>query len=159
MATLHLMLGLPCSGKTTLAKRIEQERSCLRLTPDEWIQRLFGADVAVDVLDAARDPMEALLWEVAAKVLQMGGDVILDFGFWTRVERDAFRERAAALGSQCVLHFADVSEEELLRRLRERNANLPPGCFRIDEGRIKDWIKLFEEPSPDELSLGRLPKS
>src|SRR5205085_1291074 len=144
MATLHLMVGLPCSGKTTLARRIEQERMCLRLTPDEWIQRLFGADVAVDVLDAARNPMEALLWEVAAKVLRMGGDVILDFGFWTRAERDAFRERAAALGAQCVVHFANLSENELLRRLRERNANLPPGCFQIDEERIKDWIKLFQ---------------
>ena len=36
MATLHLMVGLPCSGKTTLAKQLEQERSALRLTPDEW---------------------------------------------------------------------------------------------------------------------------
>ena len=36
VATLHLMVGLPCSGKTTLAKQLEQERSALRLTPDEW---------------------------------------------------------------------------------------------------------------------------
>jgi predicted kinase len=159
MATLHLMVGVPCSGKTTLARRIEQERACLRLTPDEWIERLFGGDARLDVLDAARDPMEALLWEVAAKVLQMGGDVILDFGFWTRAERDASRARAAGLGARCVIHFADVSEGDLLRRLRERNANPPPGSFRIDEERIKDWIKLFEPPSPNELSLGRLPKS
>lgn len=151
MATLHLMVGLPCSGKTTLAKRIEQERACLRLTPDEWIQRLFGADVRLDVLDAARDPMEALLWEVAAKVLQMGGDVILDFGFWTRAERDAFRERAAALGAGCVVHFSDVSQDELLQRLRARNAKLPPGCFRIDEERAKGWTKLFEPPTRGEL--------
>src|SRR5438046_175202 len=152
MATLHLMVGLPCSGKTTLAKRIEQERACLRLTPDEWIQRLFGVDVRLDVLDAARDPIEALLCEVAAKVLQMGGDVILDFGFWTRAERDAFREHAAELGAQCVIHYADVPEGELWRRLRERNANLPAGCFRIDEKRVSDWAKLFEPPADDELS-------
>jgi len=30
------MCGLPCSGKTTLANQIEQERSALRLTLDEW---------------------------------------------------------------------------------------------------------------------------
>src|ERR1700722_18349169 len=99
MATLHLIVGLPCAGKTTLAKRIEQEQLCLRLTPDEWIQRLFASDVNRELLDAARDPMEAMLWDVAAKVLQMGGNVILDFGFWARAERDAFRQRAARLGA------------------------------------------------------------
>jgi predicted kinase len=146
------MVGLPCSGKTTLARRIEQEQSCLRLTPDEWIQRLFGADVDTKTLDAARDPMEALLWEVAAKILQMGGDVILDFGFWSRAERDAFRRWAAELGATCVVHHASASEAELLRRLRERNANAPPGCFRVDEERLKEWIKLFEPPTEAELS-------
>jgi predicted kinase len=35
MVTLHLMVGLPCSGKTTLARTLEHERSALRLTPDE----------------------------------------------------------------------------------------------------------------------------
>ena len=44
MATLHLMVGLPCSGKTTLAQKLERERSALRLTPDEWQVPLFGQD-------------------------------------------------------------------------------------------------------------------
>jgi hypothetical protein len=35
MATLHLMCGLPGSGKTTLAERIERESNALRLSP-EW---------------------------------------------------------------------------------------------------------------------------
>lgn len=42
MATLHLMVGLPCLGKTTLARTLEREQSALRLTPDEWHIRLFG---------------------------------------------------------------------------------------------------------------------
>lgn len=37
MPTLFLMCGLPGSGKTTLAKQLERERSALRLTPDEWL--------------------------------------------------------------------------------------------------------------------------
>ncbi|MFZ0544969.1 MAG: AAA family ATPase [Candidatus Promineifilaceae bacterium] len=41
MATLILICGLPGSGKTTLARQIEQSRSALRLCPDEWIARLL----------------------------------------------------------------------------------------------------------------------
>jgi hypothetical protein len=33
VATLHLMVELPCSGKTRLARRLEVERSALRLVP------------------------------------------------------------------------------------------------------------------------------
>jgi predicted kinase len=38
------MVGLPCSGKTTLAHKLEREQSALRLTPDEWQIDLFGQD-------------------------------------------------------------------------------------------------------------------
>src|SRR5690242_19062107 len=41
VATLHLIVGLPCSGKTTLARQLERQYSALRLTPDEWHIRLF----------------------------------------------------------------------------------------------------------------------
>src|SRR6266576_1103308 len=91
IATLHLMCGLPCAGKTTLAKQIEHERRALRLTPDEWITRLFGADLSVEALDAARDPVERMLWDLAARILSLGVDVILEFGFWSRSEREEFR--------------------------------------------------------------------
>jgi predicted kinase len=33
--TLFLTVGLPCTGKTTVARRIETERGALRLTKDE----------------------------------------------------------------------------------------------------------------------------
>lgn len=44
MTTLQLMAGLPCSGKTTLARQLEQEYSALRLKPDEWRTCVFGYD-------------------------------------------------------------------------------------------------------------------
>jgi predicted kinase len=145
------MCGLPCAGKTTLAKQIEHERSALRLTPDEWITRLFGVDLTLEALDAARDPVEAVLWDLAARVLVLGVDVVLDFGFWSRTERDDFRSRAAQLGARSELHFLDVPEEELLTRLAARNAQLPSGTFWIDEARLTLWSRAFEPPTVDEL--------
>jgi predicted kinase len=145
------MCGLPCAGKTTLAKQIEHERSALRLTPDEWITNLFGADLSLAALDAARDPVESVLWDLAARILVLDVDVVLDFGFWSRTERDDFRARAARLGARSELHFLDVPEEELLARLATRNAQLPPGTFRIDAARLTLWSNWFEPPTMDEL--------
>ena len=64
--TLHLIVGLPGSGKTTLARSLEREHDALRLCPDEWIARLYGNSPSQPVLDGARDPMEQLQWTVAA---------------------------------------------------------------------------------------------
>jgi hypothetical protein len=134
-----------------LARRIEQERSALRLTPDEWIARLFGSDISEPALDAVRDPVESVLWDLAARVLALDVDVILDFGFWSRAEREDFRSRAAQLGARSELHFLNVSEEVLLARLAVRNIQLLPGTFYIDANQLRKWARIFEAPAEDEL--------
>jgi predicted kinase len=54
---LILICGLPGAGKTTLARRLEQELPAIRLSPDEWI-----ADLGVDFYNEAfRDRLERRL--------------------------------------------------------------------------------------------------
>ncbi len=152
MATLHLMVGLPCSGKTTLAKQLEHERSALRLTPDEWHVRLFGQDAEDPEHDARHSLIEAMLWKIASRALELGTNVILDFGFWAREEREAYRARAKQLGASSEVHFLDVSEDELLRRLAARNSQPSQTSFYITEAMMKPWFALFQRPTPDELA-------
>lgn len=151
MATLHLICGLPCAGKTSFARQLEQTYAALRLTPDEWHLPLFGADLEDAAHDSRHMRIESLLWGVAARVLTLGVDVILDFGFWSRVEREEYRGRAAELGAGSELHYLHVPDEVLLARLAARNAQLPAGAFWIPEAMLKSWMQLFEAPTPDEL--------
>lgn len=158
MATLHLMVGLPCSGKTTLARELETRHNALRLTLDEWHIRLFGHDFGEDMSvsdqtehDVRHETVESLMWDVASRVLILGVDVILDFGCWVRSQRDEFRSKAHGLGADFRIHFNDVSEEVLLERLKIRNAQLPESTFYIPEGKLKEWMQLFEPPAQDEL--------
>jgi len=151
MATLHLMVGLPCSGKTTRARKLEIERSALRLTPDEWQLRLFGQDAEEPEHDARHTLIETLLWEMASRALTLGTNVILDYGFWAREEREDFRSRARQLGASSEVHFLDVPPEELFRRLAQRNAQRSSTSFYIPEEMMRPWIALFQKPTPDEL--------
>jgi predicted kinase len=151
MATLHLMVGLPCSGKTTLALTLEREHSAIRLTVDEWHLRLFGQDAEDPEHDARHSLIESLLWELASRALALGTNVILDFGFWAREEREDYRSRAKALGASSEVHFLDVPHDELLQRLAQRNARPSASSFRIPEEMMKPWFALFQRPTPDEL--------
>lgn len=152
-STLLLICGLPGAGRTTLEKRLEGDRRALRFTPDEWIARLLPEPFDRVELDRLRDPMEALLWDVAAQVLGFDVDVTLDFGFWARAEREDYRARAAALGAHSEVCFLDTPREELRRRLSLRNAALPAGTFCVEEADLDAWFGVFEPPTPDELRV------
>ena len=151
MATLHLMVGLPCSGKSTLAQTLEHELPALRLTVDEWHIRLFGQDAEEPEHDARHSLIEALLWNIASSALELGMNVILDFGFWAREEREEYRLRAKQLGASSEVHYLDVPEDELLRRLAVRNSQPSQESFLISEEAMKPWIASFQKPTPDEL--------
>jgi predicted kinase len=88
----------------------------------------------------------------AARALQLGNNVILDFGFWGKSEREEYRTRAARVGANTVIHFLNVPEEELLARLEVRNANLPAGTFQIPTSKLLEWMQIFQAPSEDELT-------
>lgn len=150
MPTLHLMIGLPASGKTTRAKQLAEAHGAIRLTPDEWHLRLFGDDVGDPDHDRRHDAVESIMWDVGRRALECGVSVVIDFGLWALEQRDAFRGRAEALGVPCVLHVMDVSEPELYRRLHERNAAAPPGTFRIPDEEMAKYIAAYQPPLPDE---------
>ena len=145
------MVGLPCSGKTTLAQKLEYEQSALRLTPDEWQVCLFGQDAEEPEHDARHTLIEMMLWKVASRALELGTNVILDFGFWAREEREDYRARAKNLGASSEVHFLDVPADELMRRLKARNSQSSPASFYIPEEMMKPWIVFFQRPTPDEL--------
>ena len=158
MATLHLIVGLPCSGKTSLARQLETEYSALRLTTDEWHIRLFGHDFADNMTeseeaehDSRHESVESIMWDVAARVLVLGVDVILDFGCWVRSQRDEFRSRAENLGADFKIHFVDAPEGVLFERLKARNDMQAEGTFFIPEAKLREWIEIFEPPSSEEL--------
>ena len=98
MATLHLIVGLPCSCKSTLARQLETKYSALRFTTDEWHIRLFGHDYWDNMTEAdeaahnsRHESVESIMWYVAPRVLVLGVDVILDFGCWVRSQETNFR--------------------------------------------------------------------
>ena len=119
MATLYLMVGLPCSGKKRLRTSLNVNNRRLRLTPDEWQIRLFGQDAEEPEHNARHSLIEAMLWNIASRALELGTNVILDFGFWAREEREHYRSPARRVGASSEVHYLDVSEDEPSRRLEK----------------------------------------
>jgi predicted kinase len=147
--TLHLTCGLPGSGKSTLARRLAVERDAQRFTKDEQVLAL-GGDLYDEQL---RLRVEAQLIEQAFELLSAGRSCILDFGLWSREERDALRLRARAQGVRVELHVLDVELDELARRIAKRSADAPHTTAEISAQQLAVWAASFETPSDAERRL------
>lgn len=127
-----------------------RNRPALRLCPDRWISVLLG-----DIPDDAerhrlRDPVEALQWTVAEGLFAQGIDVVLEWGLWSRAERDDLRQRAARLGHRSETIYLLPDRAELWTRLKARNRNLPADTFSVSREEFSACWTSFQPPTPDE---------
>lgn len=151
-AELHLISGMAGAGKTTLAKRIEQESGAIRLSPDEWLVTLMQDPADRAEMDRLREPVEKLQWELAQRLLGEGLIVVLENGFWRRDERLEYCREAQAIGAMVTLYFLDPSKRELLRRIEKRNPQLQAQALRISETELNTWLGWLERPDEEELA-------
>ena len=149
MATAHLMHGYLGAGKTTFARRLEQELPAIRFSHDEWMTRLYGDNPPVEQFADFYWRVHEQVEKIWPRCLELGVDVVLDFGFWTRQSRDDTRAKIAAVGAQARLYRLTCSEDEAWRRVEKRNIDLQ-GSFVIDRNAFDLLKKRFEPLDPDE---------
>ncbi|NYJ07928.1 AAA family ATPase [Petropleomorpha daqingensis] len=145
--TLFLTVGLPSTGKTTAARRIEVEQQALRLTKDEWVKALYGDENP----PSAQDVIEGRLVEIGLRALELGIDVVLDYGLWSRDERSALRQAAADRGARVELHYFELGPAEQRRRLDRRQAEAPHTTWPMSDEELAAWAARFEIPTSGEL--------
>ena len=145
---MFLLVGLPGAGKTTVAKRLSVEHAALRLTPDEWMNPLFGEPDA----GGKRDVLEGRLLTVALQVLRLGVGVVLDFGCWSRDERSALRWLTEQVGASFSLVYLPVEPAVQWQRIASRQPSLPEDTFSVTRADLGRWRRLFEAPEADELA-------
>ncbi len=150
-ARLILICGLPGSGKTTLAKRLESSLSAIRLSADDWM------DVLAANLwnEEARARVEALQWVFGQRLLSLGNVVIIEWGTWSRSERDVLRTQARILGATVELHHTTAPRDILLERIQRRALEDPP----ITREQLSQWVQAFEVPTAEEMALYEKPLS
>ncbi|MGC5165930.1 ATP-binding protein [Luteimicrobium sp. DT211] len=144
--TLFLTVGLPGTGKTTEARRIEVEHQALRLTKDEWVRALYGLANP----PSASDVIEGRLIEIGLRALELGVNVVIDFGLWGRDERSALRQAAADRGAAVEMRYFELSPTEQRRRLDRRQAEEPHTTWPLSDEELAEWAAIISVPTAGE---------
>src|SRR5262245_61786802 len=142
--TLFLTVGLPSTGKTTAARRIEIEHRALRLTKDEWVKALYGHENP----PSAQDVIEGRLIQTGLRALALGNNVVIDFGLWSRDERSALRQAGAELGAMVELRYFELPAAEQRRRLDRRQTEAPHTTWPMSDEELARWAATFDVPTP-----------
>lgn len=145
---LVVVTGLPGSGKTTLATALAASMPACRMCPDDWMMAS-----GIDLWDEqARARIEALQLGLSLDLLRAGTNVVIEWGVWTRDERDALRDAARSIGSPVELRYVFAEADELWRRIVARDLEGRWGSRSIRRDELDAWVGLYHPPTEDELA-------
>lgn len=148
MAKVVALCGKICSRKSTLAGRLRGELPAVVLNSDELTLAIpFEHNVLYPIV-------REYLLNKAVEIVRAGANVVLDFGFWSRKDREDAKAFFAAANIPLEWRYLAVTDEQWQDFIARRNLDVLNGrtdVYPVDEGLVEKCLSLFEEPLPEEL--------
>ena len=91
MAKVFILCGKICSGKSTYSQKLRKDKKAVILSVDDITLTLLGQNGG-NTLDVYVEKLEQYFFQKSVEIVETGINVILDWGFWTKAERDFAKE-------------------------------------------------------------------
>lgn len=150
-----LLCGKIASGKSYYAEALLQDGHTVLLSQDDFVDQL-GLDYFDDLHSSLIPKLQDCLYELAADISRCGANVVLDFGFWNKRERQYVSEVFRNMRITPHWCYIDVSDEAWAQNIADRNREvIAAGCaeFQIDAAKMQEINAEFEVPARDEMDI------
>ena len=151
MAKVYLICGKLCCGKTTYSRKICAENDAVLLSVDEMILNVFGQSCG-EKHDKYVNNTKKYLLNKSLELIDKNINIVLDWGFWTRKEREFIKDFYKSHGIDCELHYIDISDDVWKARIEQRNKSVltdVTSAYYVDENLLARFNSIFEMPSED----------
>lgn len=156
MSKIIAICGKICSGKTYYANQIKEKENAIILSTDEVTYDLIDNEQG-EFYDKLCPKVNAYLMKKSVELVNIGCNVILDWGFWTKKQRNEVTEYFKSKNINVEWHYIDIENDLWEENINERNRNVKSGNsgsdFYVDEGLKKKTLDKFEEPSKGEMDV------
>ena len=156
MSKVYLICGRICSGKTTYAKKFCEDKNAILLSVDEIMISLFDQCCGPKLHMEYDRRIKAFLFNKSLEILETGVDVVLDWGLWTREERDFAKNFYKTRSIDCELHYIEVSDEVWEQQLNKRNNDVLENktkAYYMELSRALEFASKFQKPEADEVDV------
>lgn len=154
MSKVILICGKIASGKTYYANYLKEKENAVILSTDEVTYDLTNNEQG-EGYDAFAIRVNNYLRKKALEIVKCGCNVILDWGFWTKDDRDKITNYFKENNVEISWHYIDVDDKTWHRNIEERNKLVEEGkggsSFYVDEGLLNKLLTMFEEPEKGEM--------
>jgi len=148
--------GKICSGKSHYVRQIKEQENAVILSIDEATYELIDNKQG-EFYNVFAERVNKYLMKKAVEIVKAGCNVILDWGFWTKAER---QETTKYFNQFCIdveWHYVDIEQSRWERLIEERNNKIKNGNggsdFYVDEGLLNKMLLKFEEPTRKEIDV------
>lgn len=156
MGKIIAICGKICSGKTYYANKLMKKENSVILSCDELTSTLFDNN-----LGERHDEMSGRIWKYLLKksvdIAKTNTNVILDWGFWSKKDREYISEYFKEKGIQIEWHYIDIDKNSWQKNIEERNHRVLLGkgeCnYYLDDGLMKKLLSKWEEPQRKEIDV------
>ena len=155
MPKVYLICGKICCGKTTYAQKLRNKNNAVLLSVDEITLALFGQHCG-DKHDEYVERTEKYLLNKSMELIDKNINVVLDWGFWTKAERESVKGFYKSRNIEYELHYIDISDETWKYRLHKRNNAVladETSAYYVDDNLATKFALIFEVPSEDEIDV------
>lgn len=155
MAKVILICGKICCGKTTYSETVREKENAVILSVDEIMLSIFGQH-AGEKHDEYANNTQKYLFDKSIEFVNAGVNVILDWGFWTKANREKARDFYKTRGIETQMHYIDICDAVWKQRLDYRNQKVEQGladAYFVDENLAKKFASIFEAPDEEEIDV------
>lgn len=156
MSKVYLICGKICSGKTTYAKTFCENNNAILLSVDEIMISLFDQCCGRKLHMEYDRRIKNFLFDKSLEILEKDIDVVLDWGFWTREERNFAKEFYKSRNIDCQLYYVEVTDEAWEQQLNKRNNEVLENktkAYYMEYNRALEFASMFKKPDIDEVDV------
>ena len=148
--------GKICSGKSYYAKQIKEKENAVILSKDEATYELIDNKQG-EFYNVFAERVNKYLMKKAVEIVKAGRNIILDWGFWTKAERQETTKYFNQFGIDVEWHYIDIEQTRWEQLIEERNIKIQSGNggsdIYVDEGLLNKLLSKIEEPTRDEMDI------